>query len=339
MRKRTIRTVASITFIILLIAGLAAFNSWNSRIIYNSDNATGNTCGNLNNGGLFAEYKDKIYFANPYDQNHLYVMNSDCSNARKLNDDSVASLNVCGNYIYYVKNNFTSDSIGVLFRGSLFGLYRTDLNGENKVELYEKLSGILSLCGNYIYYQHYDDQTAFSLYKVKINGKEETKISDIEYNPASMVDGKIYFSNITDKSNHGIFTLDTKNNSISQYFEGNTYLADMQGNYLYYIDIDKGYSLLRVNTSNKMVEQLCEERVVKYNIYGNKIFYQVEGEHGGIYRMNVDGTQHELVASGNFTNIHCTSQYTFFQYFDNQGVLYRVPTSGPLSNVEEITIQ
>ena len=30
-------------------------------------------------------------------------MNSDCTNAMKLNDDSVASINVCGSYIYYVK--------------------------------------------------------------------------------------------------------------------------------------------------------------------------------------------------------------------------------------------
>lgn len=338
-RKQKIRLIIFLILAVLAIAALIGYNSWKSRFQFNSDDATGNTCGNLNNGGLFAEYNGKIYFANPYDNHHLYVMDSDCTNAKKLNGDSIAYLNVCGNYIYYVKNNFEKGAPPVLVRASLFGVYRTDLNGQNKTSLYEKLSGVVSLCGNYLYYQHYDDETALSLYKIKIDGTEDTKISDTEYDPASYYQGKLYFNGLTG-NNRGIFSLDTSNDTISQYYEGNTYQPDMQGSYLYYIDVAKGYSLMRVNTSNKVLEQLDDQRIVRYNIYGNKLFYQVEGgDHAGIYRMNVDGTQKELIAAGNFTHIHCTSQYTFFQYFDEPEKLYRVPTSGPLANVEEITIQ
>ncbi|MFQ9402401.1 MAG: DUF5050 domain-containing protein [Eubacterium sp.] len=38
--------------------------------------------GNLNNGGLFCEYNDKIYFANHTIITN-YIMNSDCTNAMK----------------------------------------------------------------------------------------------------------------------------------------------------------------------------------------------------------------------------------------------------------------
>ena len=89
-------TISVITIIGLLLAVLIFLSIRSSRIVYNNDNAIGNSAGNLNNGGLFCEYNDKIYFANPYDYNKLYVMNSDCTNAMKLNDDSVASINVCG---------------------------------------------------------------------------------------------------------------------------------------------------------------------------------------------------------------------------------------------------
>ena len=123
-------TISVITIIGLLLAVSIFLSIRSSRIIYNSDNAIGNSAGNLNNGGLFCEYNDKIYFANPYDYNKLYVMNSDCTNAMKLNDDSVASINVCGSYIYYVKNNFKQETIGTIFRGQLFGVYRCDLNGQ-----------------------------------------------------------------------------------------------------------------------------------------------------------------------------------------------------------------
>ena len=56
-------------------------------------------------------------------------MNSDCTDARKLNDDCVAYINVYNNYIYYVKNNFSEETIGAVFRGQLFGLYRCELDG------------------------------------------------------------------------------------------------------------------------------------------------------------------------------------------------------------------
>jgi len=158
-------TISVITIIGLLLAVSIFLSIRSSRIIYNSDNAIGNSAGNLNNGGLFCEYNDKIYFANPYDYNKLYVMNSDCTNAMKLNDDSVASINVCGSYIYYVKNNFKQETIGTIFRGQLFGVYRCDLNGESLKALYDSLSGTIALSGNSLYYQHYSDTTPLAFQK------------------------------------------------------------------------------------------------------------------------------------------------------------------------------
>ena len=337
-KKNKKRGFIFIILILLMIGGIVYYR-FNSRFIYNEDNAIGNTTGNLNNGGLFCEYKGTIYFANPNDNNTLYSMNSDCTNAKKLNNDSIASINVCGNYIYYVRNNFNAENAGMIFRGQLFGVYRTNLDGQNCEVLYDHLSGIVSIYGNYMYYQHYDDKTAFNLYKIKIDGTGNTKLSDTEYNPSSIYNNKIYFSNITN-SDHNICTLDTKTNSVSTYYEGNTYLCDMEGAYLYYIDISKSYALVRLSTGNKTVELLTDGRCINYNLYGNKIFYQIEGgDHPGIYRMNADGSHKELIASGNFTNIHCTSSYTFFQYYEDQGTLYRVPTTGTITNIEEITIK
>ena len=60
-------TISVITIIGLLLAVLIFLSIRSSRIVYNNDNAIGNSAGNLNNGGLFCEYNDKIYFANPYD--------------------------------------------------------------------------------------------------------------------------------------------------------------------------------------------------------------------------------------------------------------------------------
>lgn len=339
--KRYIKFIITGVILLLVIGGVCLHYFTTPKEKPNSTDATGNTAGNLINGGLFCEYNGKIYFANPYDHNYLYVMNSDCTNARMLNSDSVASLNIYNDKIYYVKNNYSKDSVGTVLRGQLFGIYQTDLEGQNATMLYNQLSGMMSLCGNYLYYQHYDDETALTLHKMNIDGEEDKLISGTPYNPSSISEGKLYFSN-TDQKNV-ISTLDAKTDSISQYYDANSYLPDANGNYIYYIDIAKKYALVRLNKSTKTVELLYGKdnaKIVNYNLYGNKIFFQLEGEENpGLYRMNADGTQVEYIASGNLTNIHCTSQYTFFQYFDNQGVLYRIPTMGAISYPEEIRIQ
>ena len=90
-----------ITAVIIILAatgiGFGGFMYYrHHQTTMNNESAVGNTSGNLINGGLFCEYDGKIYFANPNDNNKLYVMNSDCTSITKLSEDSVASLNVCG---------------------------------------------------------------------------------------------------------------------------------------------------------------------------------------------------------------------------------------------------
>ena len=340
--KKSVKIII-VTILVLALGCGIFYYYWNNRLIYNNENAIGNTTGNLQNGGLFCEYNDKIYFANPADNNKLYVMNSDCTHAKKLNDDSVASINVCGNNIYYVRNNFSKERIGMVFRGQLYGVYRTNLNGTGYKALYDKQSGIIALKGNTIFYQHYDNKTAFSIWKVGIDGKDNVKISDTTFDPSCIRDNRIYYASIDGK--HGISYYDIDMNKSINYHEANAYLVDVEGNYAYYIDVSKGYSLVRLNMSNKTLELLYGvdgSKVINYNIYGNKVFLQVESEDGlttGLYRMNVDGTQLEYIAAGNITNIHCTSQYTFFQFVESQGTLYRVSTTQVHPTVEEITVK
>lgn len=337
--NKTIKIIIGIVAACCL-AGAGIFYYFTSRFQYNPETAVGNTTGNLNNGGLFCEYDGKIYFSNPYDGGCLYVMDSDCTNARKLNDDHANSINVSGSHILYVKNNLSRTSINANYRGQLFGIICTDLNGGSSQTLTQTKSLIASLCGNYLYYQHYDDETALTFYKIKIHGRKDVKIADTAYNPASVYNGKIYFTDAAKKNN--ICSLDTATDRISVVYDANAYLVDAAGNYIYYIDVAKGYSLVRLNTSNQTLELLYQPsngKIVNFNRYGNKIFFQMEGDNAGLYRMNADGTQIEYLASGNLAHIHCTSQYTFFQYFEDDVTLYRVPTTGAISKIEEITIK
>ena len=71
--------------------------------LYSDSSTTGNTSGNLLNGGLFTQADNVIYFANPNDHNKLYKMNANLSKIKKVYNDKVSYINAAGNYIFYTR--------------------------------------------------------------------------------------------------------------------------------------------------------------------------------------------------------------------------------------------
>ena len=82
--------------IVLFLIGSAILSYLSGRVPANDISVTGNTAGNLNNGGLFAESEGRVYFSNAYDGGCLYSMNSDETDLKKLGSSSVNSINVGG---------------------------------------------------------------------------------------------------------------------------------------------------------------------------------------------------------------------------------------------------
>lgn len=333
-----LRTRLIVGYIIFMVCVAIGFYAYMNRMTYNPEGARGNTAGNLNNNGMFCESDGTIYFANPYDKNRLYAMDSDCTNIRKLNSDTVCSINSYGKYIYYVRNNYSPETATLIFRGQLLGVIRTNLKGTKAKALYDSVAGVINLYGNELYYQHYSNEDGLSFYKVGIDGKNNTRVNKDGTYPASIYNNVLYYTNTT--GNHGIYTHDLRYNTDAIYLDANAYMVDMQGDYIYYIDLDQKYSLVRVNTTTGIQELLVDGRdgkCISYNIYGNTLFYHVEGDTPALYRMSVDGNNRQFIKYGNITNISCTSQYTFFQVFGVTS-LYRVPTNGG-TDVELINIQ
>lgn len=338
MKKKIIKTLTLISLIVIMIF-LAISSYLSTRTVYNtSEKLHGNTTGNLNNNGLFCEYDETIYFANPSDNGCLYAMNPDCTNIRRLSTDCVQSINVDENHIYYMRTKIPVANAANILQGHVYAVIRTNKKGTNARILYDSPAGVVNVCGNYIYYQHYSNSDAFSFYRMRIDGAENTCISKKGYFPASAYDGNIYFVNVED--DHNIYRYSPSSGISSLYMEANAYMVDMTGNYMYYIDLSSGYRLVRVNVATREKEYLTssmEGKCIHYNVYGDKIFYATEGSNSALYRMNSDTSERTLLYEGNISSINCTSQYTFFMLFGSD-MLLRVPTNGePL--VEQIVLQ
>ena len=327
--KKNIKAILFIVAIILILVVLFVVSNYEKPIPSNDISVTGNTAGNLNNGGLFCESDGKVYFANAYDNGTLYSMNLDETDVKKLSASKAASINAAGNYLYYFMDSSTGGAgIGYLVR--TYGLYRSELDGSNSTSLVRDAAVTMQLVGDYIYYQRYNNQDFTKFYKVKTDKSEDTLVSDAIINPAACYNGIIYF-NGTEKD-HYLYSLDTRTDTISTIYMGNLWYPAYQNGYIYYMDVSSNYRLCRYSLYENTVEVLTNSRVDTFNVGDYYIYYQTnDPKSPALMRMELDGSNPEVVAQGIYTNLNITSQYVYFNEFGMDVPVYHTPTNGSIN--------
>lgn len=320
--------ILSITAVILIILLIAVILS--GRIPMNDEFTTGNTPGNLNNGGYFCETDERVYFANAYDNFALYSMNSDETDLKRFNEGAVSSINAAGNYLYYAQVSGGSDAGGIGSAVRMAGIYRSNLKGKSVVGLDRCDIVSMQLCGNYLYYEKYDKQVGTSLDKVRIDKKDRQTVAEAVINPNCCVNGTIYYNGTAE--DHYLHALDTSTDKDSVVWQGNIWNPIVQDGYVYYMDVAENYRLCRYHLSNNIVEVLTNERIDMFNVYGNYIYYQVSSSDSpALKRMQTDGTSQETVREGVYQNINITSAYVYFNAFNESTPVYKTSTYGPIN--------
>lgn len=326
--KKSLRFIIPAALTVILI--LSVYLKYTSGLLTPiPEDTIGNTAGNIRGEGRFCEYKGKVYFANPYDGYHLYVMDPDGSGMKKLINSGVSYINAGGDYLFYYLEN-RSGGTGLGYMRSTTGIYRSNLKGKEASCLDKHMATMMLLAGDQIYCQHYDNTDFSTLHKIPAGGsKEELELSKDIVETACIADGTIYYSGLT--NDHYLHAWDTKTDTTRIIWEGNTCYPTVIGNYVYFMNIDADYRLFRYNTANGESTALTDERLDFYNIYENVIFYQTNGRSAALMRMALDGGSKEVVAEGVYHRINATSAYTYFQPFDNDEVICRTSTFGPAS--------
>lgn len=328
----TTRTKNILIFVITVIvfAVLMLIAVLIGRVPLNDEDTVGNTPGNLNNGGYFCEADGRVFFANAYDEYALYSMDANESNIKKLNDGAYSCLNVGGDYLYYSMLG-KSDGYDLGFIGTTYGIYRSNLKGRKVTGLDRCHIVNMQLCGNYIYYEKYDNKEAVSLEKIKINKKDrQTVAPKAIINPNCYVNGTIYYNG--DDKDHYLYALDTATDTSRVVWEGDLWNPIVQDGYVYYMDVSNDYRLCRYSLYDNVVEVLTKDRIDTFNVYDNYIYYQVSSPTSpALKRMLTDGSSPETVKEGVFQNINITSQYVYFNAFNEPTPVYKTSTFGAVN--------
>lgn len=322
------KIVISIILLAVLLFLLAGLGTYAGKIKENDAAATGNTGGNLLNGGYFCEDEGIVYFSNPYDNGFLYSMNDDGTDVKRLTRTSVNYINAAGDYLYYYQNDKSNANSGWGGRRTL-GIYRSDKKGKSTSCIKRTVCGVISLAGNHLYFQNYNNDEGMTLYKASLDGKEKVQVADDIIDPSCVVNGFIYYSGI--EGDHNLYCLDTATDSIETLWETRIWNPIVSGDTVYYMNVADNYCLYRRSLSSDTEEKLTEDRVDTYNLTADHIYYQKNSvDAPALMRIRLDGSEPEEVMSGNFTNISATSQYVYFHEFGNEVPLYRTPADGAI---------
>lgn len=310
-------------FIILIILTVAVIVGvmvyTNGRTFYNESEEVGNTAGNLYNGGLFCVQDGKIFFSNDAEDGSLYVMNSDCSNIKKVHNDKAVYINADENYVYYVRaNNTKENNVGAFVMFFNTGVYRINRNGSNLKAISGDPGAYLTLKGNTLYFQRYNVDSGLYLYQYQIDGTAERLLYKDAVVPAIVKDNSLFYVGKSEDTNINI--MDLSSFTYHTAFEGSFAYPIFLDNYIYYIDMVDGYHLYRMNQDGSNPTLLVKERCSTYNITntGKYLYYQIDdGTNSGICRLSLETFEAETLMAGNYKQINVTDNYVFFKDFDN----------------------
>nr|MCR5754599.1 DUF5050 domain-containing protein [Acetatifactor sp.] len=145
-------------------------------------------------------------------------------------------------------------------------------------------------------------------------------LADYEINPACAANGMIYYNGTQD--NHYLYELNTTDDNSRIVLAENLWFPIVDGNYIYFMDLNTNYGLSRYSPSSGEIEILTEDRVDCFNVGNGYIYYQKNGDTPQLICMRTDGTDKKVIAEGNYTNINMTSQYVYFQRFKDNDRCY-----------------
>lgn len=312
--------------VVFIILFAIAYNQYSKRTIFNDTYVNGNTAGNLYNAGLYCESNGEIFFSNHEDNDSLYKMDTHGNTITKISKDTSMYINADENYVYYVRNNTKDNTDFSFFSYNNNSLCRVSRNG-GKVKILDPDPCIYAtLIGNYIYYLHYDNQTASTLYKIKIDGTEKKKLTDSYLFTCSTLGQYFYYNN---PSNGQLFEYDTTNDTTKMIYNCHCYkpIVDSLNN-VYYMDVDNKNALTHVNIESNNPIVLSKQAVELYNVYGSYIYYQRGGDNPALCMIKNDGSDYKEIATGIFTNINVTSYNIYFSDYKT-GTVYYTPTMNP----------
>lgn len=282
-------------------------------------NKVGTTSANANNFGKVTTQGDWVYFTGS--DSAIYRMRNDKSEIQRIGDCYAVSLNVVGEWIYFVD-------------GTVGGIHKIRIDGTGKTKLSNVTSYKVYVDGDWIYYT--DQYWGGRLYKMKSDGSSVTQITSKQCQDYIINGGYIYFTN---SSNGMVYkcSVDGKGETILCAGFGGIHLT-LAGDKLI---ITNNYDVLSVNLDGSDYYSF-ETNNIQYsflNGYDGWVYYlehdfrDTSNVVSSFGRMKFDGSQKTKIYEYKYLNhantfINVANGWIYFQNEHENNTLYRINFDG-----------
>lgn len=288
-------------------------------------NKVGTTPSNANRFGKVTTQGNWVYFAGS--DSSIYRMRNDKSEIQRIGDYSAVSLNVVGEWIYFVD-------------GTVGGIHKIRIDGTGQTKISNVTSYKVYVDGDWVYYT--DQYWGGKLYKMKNDGSSVTQITRTECRDYIVNNGYIYYMN----SSNGLVykcSVDGKGETILCAGFGGDHLALVGGKLV----ITNNYDILSVNLDGTGFYSFGTTNI-QYsflNGYDGWVYYlehDFRDTSNGVSsfgRMKFDGSQKTKIYEYKYLNhantfINVANGWIYFQNEHENGALYRINFDG--TNIERV---
>ncbi|HCL02432.1 MAG TPA: hypothetical protein DHW61_08455 [Lachnoclostridium phytofermentans] len=268
----------------------------------NTKNRIGNTFSNITNGGYVTEQSDYMYYCNQNeDKPIIFREKLDGTDKIALVNFHGSSLNVVGDYLYYVNNSDNNK------------IYQTKIDGSNTVVISTDTYAYLQVYNNELYARQSGTKNA--LVKMDLEGNDERILSNELIDLFTICDDIIVCITTSKNVNYGgrkilLYNLD---GTLIKDLQITTYnILGIVDDDLYYIDMeDEVCKKINVDTEVKVTIS-GKNKIQSINIKDN-ILYLSNYSDSKIYTYDLNTNLFEpFVVNGNTTRLNIVGEWLYF---------------------------
>ena len=292
--------------------------SIDASLEYNDYYSIGNSSGNLVNHSIVAYSQNWIYYRNTQDSNRLYkaMLNGDYKT--KISDDSVVSLNVVGNTLYYINEKDNK-------------IYSLKTDGSGRTLIVNEAAENLIATSQYIFYKSKTDK---KVYRLNVNGKDKKDIILYPVDRFILVKGTIYYSNAND--NNKFYRIDINGQNKEILTADSVLSFAYEKDFIYYVSKTDN-CIYSFNTKTKAIAKVLDTKTeggaLTINVKDNVIYYSSKSD-GQLYKVNIDGTNKKAIGTEKLpTNLEqaklsVDAGWIYYINAKDENRLYAITTEG-----------
>lgn len=291
-----------------------------ARILLNLTVAErGNTNSNSVNKSIAAQKDGYIYFQG-YPDGKLYKSKEDGTDRIELSDHSPVSINVIGEWAYYI--NYSEHGV----------LYKIKTDGSNKTKVTGEYMDSINIVGEWIFYQNRMDN--WKLYKIKTDGTGKTKLSDDDTTNISISGEWIYYMDGSGPT--AMYRVKQDGTAKEMIGKDPAEYMVVEGDTVYYLNGNDSDRLYKVKADGTGKMKLSDTSMAFINVSDGRIYFTPMNSGSGLHSITTEGKDQKVLtndtlliySSSNTGRINVLGDWIYYINHSDFGKNYRVKKDG-----------